>query len=141
MEQAVKIVTKLANAKKICISTKSVNQNLNIHDDSLVELLVILLENAVQYSHKDIKIKFKSEVVNGKLKISITDHGIGISETDLPHIFDRFYRADSSRSIRSEKGYGLGLSIASSIVKLYGGTIEVESKLGQGSTFSVYIQI
>lgn len=100
--------------------------------DSLIELATILLDNAVKYGRgKSIAVKVKRGGV-----LEVADHGVGISKEDLPHIFDRFYRSDKSRGT---DGYGLGLSIAKSIVDLHSGKIEVESKTGKGSTFRVTI--
>lgn len=98
--------------------------------DSLVEMIEILLDNAFKYGKgKDVIIRTK----NGGI-VEVQDHGVGIAKEDLPHIFDRFYRSDKSRGT---DGYGLGLSIAKSIVDLHKGKIEVESKVGKGSTFKV----
>lgn len=80
------------------------------------------------------------EAPDGQAAIKVTDSGIGISESDLPHIFDRFWRADKVRS-RGAGGAGLGLSIAHWIVDQHRGSIEVQSKLGQGSTFIVRIPL
>lgn len=71
---------------------------------------------------------------------SISDTGIGISEEDLPHIFDRFYRVDKVRS-PSEGGSGLGLAICKQIAEAHGGKIEVQSEVGRGSTFSVFLPL
>lgn len=103
---------------------------VNGNGDSLIELVTILLDNAIKYSPKGGKINVK--VQDGE--IAVQDQGVGIPKEDLPHIFDRFYRSDKSRGT---DGYGLGLSIAKSIVELHGGTIKVESKVGKGSTFRV----
>ena len=70
--------------------------------------------------------------------IRIVDHGIGIAQEDLPRIFDPFFRTDPSRS-RLRGGYGLGLSLCRTIAEAHGGRIEAESKLGRGSTFTVYL--
>jgi signal transduction histidine kinase len=77
--------------------------------------------------------------LNGHLKISVKDSGSGISEEDLPHIFDRFYRVDKSRS-QYTGGSGLGLAIAKKIVEIHESTIQVVSKLNSGSTFSFELQ-
>lgn len=102
------------------------------NEDSLVELATILLDNAVKYG--------KSRAIEVKVRpggvFEVKDRGVGIPKEDLPHIFDRFYRSDKSRGT---DGYGLGLSIAKSIVDLHGGKIEVESKVGKGTTFRVTI--
>jgi two-component system phosphate regulon sensor histidine kinase PhoR len=71
------------------------------------------------------------------LVFKITDTGIGISEEDQAHIFERFYKADKSRTRSSDGGSGLGLSIAQKIVAMHAGTIAVESRLGAGTTFAV----
>ena len=71
------------------------------------------------------------------LEISVIDTGIGIAEDAQAHIFDRFYRADNSRNKETADGYGIGLSIAKSIVETHGGTISVESVKGSGSTFTL----
>jgi signal transduction histidine kinase len=103
-------------------------------NDRLIELFAILIDNAIKYSKNGQTIKINSDTEKGRAQIQIIDQGIGISEKDLPHIFDRFYRSDKSRN---EKGYGLGLSIAKKITELHNGSISVESKLGEGSKFIV----
>ena len=70
--------------------------------------------------------------------VEVRDSGTGISDNDLPHIFDRFYRTDQARSSETG-GIGLGLSIAKKIVELHGGRLEAESELGKGSVFRVYL--
>ncbi len=104
------------------------------NEDSLIELVTILVDNAIKYSPKRSVPEVRTRA-GGILEVE--DHGIGILKTDIPHIFERFYRSDKSHGT---DGYGLGLSIAKSIVETHGGTIEVESKLGKGSTFRVTIR-
>ncbi|MBE0480549.1 MAG: hypothetical protein IBX68_06180 [Dehalococcoidia bacterium] len=72
--------------------------------------------------------------------IAVADTGIGVPEADLPLIFDRFYRVDRSRT-RSDGGAGLGLAICRYIAALHGGRIEVVSRVGEGSTFSVWLPL
>ena len=75
---------------------------------------------------------------NDEIAITVRDTGIGISASDLPHVFDRFWRADRVRSRAAERGgFGLGLSISQWIVQAHGGTITVQSRLGRGSLFTV----
>jgi len=108
-----------------------------VHGDgeALRRLSFILVDNAIKYSPEGGRVQVGLRAVDGKAVITVSDSGIGISESDLPHIFDRFWRADKVRS-RATGGAGLGLSIARWIVDEHHGTIEVESKSGQGSTFS-----
>ena len=75
-------------------------------------------------------------VDSGLATVTVDDHGCGIEPTHLPHIFERFYRADSSRA-RSTGGFGLGLAIAKSLVTFYGGQIQAESTLGKGTRMTV----
>ncbi|HYO10326.1 MAG TPA: ATP-binding protein [Tepidisphaeraceae bacterium] len=93
-----------------------------------------LLENAIKYTREDGLIKLVLRAENGHLLIEVIDNGIGIAPSDLPRIFERFYRADRSRS-RDMGGTGLGLSIVKHIVQAHHGSIEVQSALGSGSTF------
>jgi len=106
----------------------------------LRELLLNLIENAIRYtpSGGKITVSLWREEKNALIKVS--DTGIGISERDLPKIFDRFYRSDDARSIQP-KGSGLGLSICHSIVLSHRGEIGVESHLGNGTTFSVRLPL
>lgn len=104
--------------------------------DRLKELIVILLDNALKYAppHSPVTCTVRREGASACL--TVADHGIGISPTDLPHIFERFYRADKARS-RDEAGVGLGLSIAAWIVEQHHGRIDVRSTEGSGSIFTV----
>ena len=108
--------------------------------DQLVELFVTLLGNAIKYSPNKSKIQIKAHKDhNSMVVIKVIDNGIGISQIDLPHIFERFYRADHSRNKSKVDGYGLGLSLAESIVKTHNGKITVKSTVGEGSVFTVLL--
>ena len=102
--------------------------------DSLRQLILILMENAIKYTHPGGQIKVSLEEDAGKAVLSVSDNGAGIAAQDLPHIFERFYRADRSRKTG---GTGLGLSIAKWIVEQHEAEVQVTSTLGQGSTFTV----
>jgi two-component system sensor histidine kinase CiaH len=101
------------------------------NEDALMELTSILLDNAFKYSGENTRVEVKTK---GGGILEVKDFGIGISEKDIPHIFDKFYRGDKSRT---KDGYGLGLSIAKSIVDKHNGKIRVISKTGLGTTFIV----
>ena len=139
-EEAVKKVGKLAKKKNIHIINKTEGQSLQADRQSLIELFVILLDNAIKYSPPDTTVTISSATsrlhpkgVNSVL-INVSDEGIGIDKKDLPFLFDRFYRSDKSRS---EEGFGLGLSIAKQIVDKHNGSIEVKSELNKGTTFTI----
>ena len=96
-----------------------------------------LVSNAIQYTRKGGKVTIEMLNTPKSVKVNITDTGPGISPQDLPHVFERFFRAEPSRPRSKESGFGLGLAIASWIVKHHHGDIEVKSKLGVGTTFTV----
>ena len=133
--KSIENVKPLSRAKKIDVSLKGAKKIVSGDKDSLVELFTILIENAIKYSPKESKVLVH---INDR-GFEVADHGVGISKEDLPHIFERFYRADTSRSKDKTDGYGLGLSIAKSITELHRGTIKVESKINKGTTFKIAI--
>lgn len=134
---AQKKVNSLAKSKNIKIINKSKDNKIHGDSATLTEVFVTILDNAIKYSPSKTKINISSIQKRNSVKINITDQGKGISPTDLPHIFDRFYRADNSRS--QTEGYGLGLSIAKKIIEKHNGTIAVKSTEGRGSTFTIAI--
>lgn len=135
--EAYEKVASLAEKKKIDIEAKLIKTEVRGDKPSLIELFVILTENAIKYSPSESKILIKMMKDDGHTLVSIKDHGLGIKASDLPHIFERFYRADHSRNKEKVDGYGLGLSIAKQIVDLHNGKISVKSTAGKGSEFIV----
>lgn len=103
--------------------------------DSLVQLLVILLDNAIKYSHEQTEVTVSSKERSLETTVTIHDHGIGIEPGALEHVFDRFYRADQARSGNS--GFGLGLSIAKQIADVHRGSITLSSTVGKGTKASL----
>jgi two-component system, OmpR family, heavy metal sensor histidine kinase CusS len=103
-------------------------------------LLLILVDNAVKYSASGGKCEIELSRDGAKAQVAVRDWGIGISEIDLPSIFERFVRADRTRS-RDTPGAGLGLAIAKWITEVHGGTITVQSQVGVGSVFRVSLPI
>ncbi len=108
--------------------------------DRLKQLILNLVDNAIKYTPAGGKVTMSLSKEDGRSHLVVKDTGIGIPAADLPHIFDRFYRVDKART-RAQGGSGLGLSIAKWIVEAHGGRIEVESEVGQGTTFSVHLPI
>jgi heavy metal sensor kinase len=107
---------------------------------SLRRLFLILIDNAVKYTPREGRISVVLDASDSAAVTEIRDTGVGISPTDLPHIFERFYRADESRS-RESGGTGLGLSIAKWIAEAHHGSISVASTVGEGSAFRVHIPL
>jgi two-component system, OmpR family, phosphate regulon sensor histidine kinase PhoR len=113
---------------------------LNADENRLQEVIYNLLDNAVKYSQPGGLVSLRAELESDRVRISVSDQGVGIPETDLPRIFERFYRAEKGRS-RELGGTGLGLSIVKHIVQLHGGTVEAQSGLGKGTTISVLLSV
>jgi heavy metal sensor kinase len=129
----VKAITYLKEIPKVPILVRGDSQLLQ-------RLLLILLDNAVKYTQVRGHITLYLSSGSDTATIKVSDDGIGISEADLPHVFERFYRADKARS-RESGGVGLGLAIGKWITDIHAGEIEVESKLGVGTTFSVRLPL
>lgn len=126
----------LAAKKQITFDSHIPNLLVMGDRKTLTELFVILLDNAIKYSPSKKSVEITGRKRDSKIEVTIKDFGRGISEEDMPYVFDRFYRADKARSKRIE-GYGLGLSIAKRIAQLHDATITVTSKLNKGSEFIV----
>lgn len=139
LEGAVKKISPLAKKKKITVQKELEEAKIEGNFASLTELMTILLDNAIKYSKEQGRVSLRSKVGKNHVHIQVEDFGVGIKEDDVPYIFNRFYRADTSRSKSYRDGYGLGLSIAKSIVDLHNGRITVESTLNKGSIFTVFL--
>jgi signal transduction histidine kinase len=137
LDSAVARLKDKAAARNIQIKMTKTTAQVHGDPDQLVELFVPLLGNAIKYSPDGSDITISSKIKDNKVFTSITDKGIGITEVDLPHIFERFYRADQSRNKTKIDGYGLGLSLAQAIATNHKGKINVTSTYGKGSTFTV----
>jgi two-component system, OmpR family, heavy metal sensor histidine kinase CusS len=133
---------KLARSHKVAFEAEIPKTAVPIRaaSDALRRALLILLDNAVKYTSNGGFVRLKLALLEGFAIMSVADTGIGIKEEDLPHIFDRFWRADKARS-REHGGAGLGLSIAKWLIETQGGTISVTSDLGKGSTFFIRIPL
>ncbi len=139
--EAVKKTSTLAKKKNITILTPDIDINISGSTYKLVDLFVILLDNAIKYSQDNSKIDVSMKKFDSGIVISVKDTGIGIAKKDIAHIFERFYRVDQARSKSNESGYGLGLAIASQIVASHHGTISVKSKLHEGTEFIIKLPI
>jgi signal transduction histidine kinase len=124
-------------AEKMCISIHNdVGKNIDVTADQslMTQLFVNLIGNAVKYGSAGGNVWLNAREQDGQLHIEVSDDGIGISEDDQTHIFERFYRADKARD---RTGSGLGLAIVKWIVDLHSGAIGVKSSLGHGTTFEI----
>ncbi len=135
IQAAYKKVAPMAKKKQITFLLPQFIGKVKGDENSLVEVFVNLFDNAIKYSASGTTVTVHEEVKKRTAVIAITDQGIGISSGDLPHIFDRFYRADKSRS--QAEGHGLGLSIVKKIIIAHNGSIDVKSVYKNGTTFTL----
>lgn len=138
---AVEQVSKQAAAKHISLDNTAAKASVMGENESLTQLLVILLDNAIKYSPAKSSVQVSSTTVDGQYALQIADSGQGISATEMPHVFERFYRADSARTNGSQAGYGLGLSIAKLIADRNKATITLTSRPGKGTTATVHLSL
>jgi len=122
--------------KNIELITNISELSINADKDKLTQIIINIMSNAIKYTPKGGVVKVDVTEKQDEVILSVSDNGIGISEEDLPYIFERFYRADKSRS-RETGGSGIGLAIVKSLVEAHSGTVNVKSCYGRGSTFTI----
>jgi heavy metal sensor kinase len=132
----------LAESRGVVLKSGDLQDTVLLGDrDGLRRIFMNLLDNAVKYTPSGGQVRLSCVVRDGAARISVEDNGVGIGPEDVPHLFDRFYKTSRSRTQTSDKGAGLGLSIARSLVEKHGGTISVQSALGRGTTFTVLLPL
>lgn len=138
VNRVVEMMQNEINEKNISLTVEMPKELIAIKgsEEDFERLLSNLLENAVKYTPSQGKVHLKLMLLNHDLQIQVADTGIGIPPEALPHIFEEFYRAKNAKEMGPE-GTGLGLSLVKHIVDRYGGKIAVESKLREGSVFTV----
>ena len=141
VEKSVKKIKPLADKKKISMVTSIREATIHGQIMNLEEMMLIFFDNAVKYTPAKGKIMVTTLVDRKYATIRIKDSGMGIKKEDMPHIFDRFYRADQSRSRDNVPGFGLGLSLAKKIISQHHGSVEVQSQLNKGTVFDVKLPI
>lgn len=135
LAESINHVMHSALQKKITIEDTIPHVKVLGNGSMLEQAITILLDNAIKYSPEKTTISLKAHTKGKSVYIEVHDQGVGIKASDLPHIFDRFYRADTSRSKVANEGYGLGLSIAKKIIDQHNGEIKANSTPGKGTTF------
>ncbi|MBK0384274.1 PAS domain-containing sensor histidine kinase [Pedobacter sp. SD-b] len=122
------------NQKHQIIFCKEANSKVFADRENIAQVLVNFLTNAVKYSPGSLNVEVKSSVINNRVRISVKDKGIGLKEEDRKKVFERFYRVEGKNE-KTFPGFGIGLFIASEIIRKHNGKIWVDSKIGEGSTF------
>ena len=140
--QAAERVRPAAERRSITITFGEASRHMAVRGDrrQLVSALFNLLENAVKYSDEGSTIDVRSRTNGQWVELEVRDHGIGIPARDLERIFERFYRVDRSRG-RDTGGTGLGLAIVRHVVTNHGGQVDVDSREGEGSTFTIRLPV
>jgi two-component system sensor histidine kinase CiaH len=141
VSEAMNQVVNQAMAKDIAVNDEVPNLNVLADKASLAQAIIILLDNAVKYSNEHGTVTLRATKKGKHATLQVSDTGIGIRASDLPHIFRRFYRADAARTIQAREGYGLGLAIAKQIISSQNGEIQATSEPGKGSTFSIKLPL
>jgi signal transduction histidine kinase len=134
--------TRVLAGSKVSVHLNEIDQAMvNGDRDRLKQVLLNLVANAIQYTPQGGEVFLSIKRIGDQARIIVRDTGPGIPAEDLPHIFDRFYRAEKSRTRSKTSGFGLGLSITKWIVEHHEGHIEVESKEGKGTTFVIWLKV
>jgi len=141
IEKVTRKVSPLAKEKGIDLKKEVKSQSLLANEEGLEEMLWIFLDNSVKFTPRGGKVIIETESNKKWLVVKVKDTGIGIAKEELPHIFDRFYRADQSRSKEKVVGFGLGLSLAKKIIEIHKGTVEISSVFGKRTTFTIKLPL
>jgi signal transduction histidine kinase len=127
-----------AEAERIALPDPLPDMAIEADRDKLLQVLVNLVGNAFKYSGPDAPVEVAVDVGHRGLSIAVSDRGYGIPPEDLPHIFDRYYRAADGR-VKAVRGLGLGLSVSRDIITAHGGDLRVDSQQNEGSTFTLVL--
>lgn len=138
VEDSVTLLKTLAEEHNVRLTVQAAEARVTGDANRLSQVVTNLLTNAIMYNRPEGAVTVTTAVDGSDAVLTVTDTGMGISQADLPHLFERFYRVDRART-RERGGSGLGLAICQGIVLAHGGTIAVTSKLDVGTTFTVRI--
>lgn len=139
IKQIIKDLAPRQIEKNLKITYNSKKININANKMGIKEVITIILDNAIKFSPEKSQIKVSSNVAGKYVVIKVKDQGPGISQKDMPHIFDRFYKAESSRNKDASVGFGLGLAIAQDIIKKHKGELTAQNNKQNGATFTIKI--
>lgn len=140
VHDAVSRIETIAAAKGVKVKTELPEAHVLVHHESMVQLMDILLDNALKYGAKGKEVLIKGEEKAGRYILSVIDKGPGLAAQDMPHIFDRLYRGDKARSTQIA-GYGLGLALAKDIAQANAAHISVQNNPEGGACFKVSMEL
>src|SRR6185437_1362962 len=136
---AVRQLQPLADLKHMQVTVAASDLKARADSASLVQIITILLDNAIKYSPEHTTVTITNALENGTVRVQVHDEGAGIPAADMPHIFKRFYRADASRTKQHTDGTGLGLAIAAQLAEHQHGSIDIASTPGGGTTGTIIL--
>jgi len=140
VETAQKQLHKAASAKLVTVKTELETATISAHEPSLVQLLTIILDNALKYGPQGGTVRVTGAVHGTQYELHIADEGPGIPPADMPHIFDRLYRGDKARS-STVPGYGLGLALAKEIAEANHAELSVANDTKKGAVFTIMLDL
>lgn len=141
IESACEKIRPLAKKKGVAVEFEAADLTIEADKESLEEMMVIFLDNGVKFTPQGGKVTVVAKPEKKYALIGVGDTGVGIAKEDLPHIFDRFYRADKSHSKTEVDGFGLGLALAKKIIEMHRGSVAVSSVLDKGTTFTIKLPL
>jgi signal transduction histidine kinase len=139
VQAAIDQIRRNKEARKVTFVQDIVGATVDVNRDSMIELLAILLDNAVKYGPNDGKVEITGSMQGDEYVVTVRDHGQGIADADLPHMFERMYRGDKARSSKVS-GHGIGLSLAKQIAEANEATLEAGNAPGGGAIFTLTLQ-
>jgi signal transduction histidine kinase len=142
LHKTIALMNEKAEGKKVALSLliKETLPYFKARPEDIDDVLINLLDNAIKYTPSNGKVEVIADFDQKKILLVIKDTGVGIPEDDIHHVFDEFYRAENARFIEKE-GTGLGLAITKKIIETYGGNITVESKVNEGTIFTIILPV
>ncbi len=141
VSDAINVVLTQAMQKKAVIDDTIPNLSVLAHQQSLTQALVTILDNAIKYGPVGGTVSITGRAASKQALLTVSDQGPGIDKKHIPHIFDRFYRANQSRNQKYDQGYGIGLALAKKIIDQHLGEITVESRKGKGAKFTIKLPL
>ena len=142
LHKTIALMNEKAEGKKVVLSLmiKETLPHIKARPEDIDDVLINILDNAIKYTPSDGKVEVIADFDHKRILVEVKDTGIGILKEDIHHVFDEFYRAENARIIEKE-GTGLGLAITKKIIETYGGNIIVESKVNEGTKFTIILPV
>jgi len=140
IDDAIHSVHAAADAKHVTLKQELAPAQVEVHRESMIQLMDILLDNALKYGGGNQEVLIKGEVRSGYYLLSVKDHGPGLAADDIPHIFNRLYRGDKARSTKIS-GYGLGLALAKEIAEANDAVITARNNTDGGACFELQLEL